>query len=91
MTSPSLKVAIGLDIRFGVPFVERAKWIVSLPVPGRFFESHTLIADLENEFIACLKAKCGADRSWNGGLGLGRELAGNHWTSIRVLQETFSW
>ena len=78
MTSPCLKLAIGLGVRFGVPFVEGAKRIVRLNAVTGFSDNHALIVDFVNQFIAWLKVQRGAHRLGNGGLRLGRKLAGDH-------------
>src|SRR5665647_212297 len=78
MTSPCLKLAIGLGVRFGVPFVEGAERIVRFFAVTGFGDNHALVVDFVNQFIAWVKVQGGAHRLRNGRLRLGRKLAGNH-------------
>ena len=82
MTSPCLKIAIGLGVGYGVPFAEGAERIVRLAPAAGFGEGHALIIDFVNQFVTRLQAQGRAHRLRNGGLRLGRQLAGDHDGSI---------
>jgi len=77
-TSACLKLAIGLGVGFGVPLAERAERTVRLAAAAGFGEDHALFDYLVNQLVARLQMQGGANRLWNGGLRLGRQLAGNH-------------